>query len=287
MSWSNYHQHCYFCDGTDAPEKYVKTALANGIKSFGFSSHAPVPMDVKWCIKQERFNDYLAEIKAIQQQYKDELPIFIGCEIDFLPNKMGPNSPQFEVLDYNVGSVHFVNQFEDGTYWGIDDTFKMYQRGINELFGGNAQAAVEAYFAITRMMIEEDAPDILGHMDKIKMNNKNQQFFEETETWYQKAVLATLESVAASDKNIIIEVNTRGVYKKKTLHPYPSPWVLKHIHAMDIPIMINSDCHHPREVTDCFAATAEMLQSIGFKTLQILTKDGFEARPFDKNGIKF
>ena len=56
---------------------------------------------------------------------------------------------------------------------------------------------------------------------------------------------------------------------------------------MKIPIMLNSDAHHPREITNYFAESAEMLLKIGFKKLQIVTKNGLEARPFDKNGIKF
>jgi histidinol-phosphatase (PHP family) len=84
-----------------------------------------------------------------------------------------------------------------------------------------------------------------------------------------------------------VEVNTRGVYKKKTPFPYPSPFILKHLLDMNVPIMLNSDAHHPREITNHFSETAEMLSQIGFRELQIVTKDGLQARPFDKNGIKF
>ncbi len=285
MSWSNYHQHCYYCDGTNKPDDYVQTALANGIRSFGFSSHAPIPLDVKWCIKPEKFDNYLAEIKAIQQKYAEVLPIYIGMEIDFLPGLIGPNSPQFKVLDYHIGSVHFAAQFEDGEYWGIDDTRKMYERGINEIFEGSVQKAVEAYYATTRNLIENDTPQVLGHMDKIKMNNGDSIYFSEKARWYQTAVLQTLETIAAT--NTIVEVNTRGVYKKKTAYPYPSPWILKHLLDMDIPIMLNSDAHHPREVTGHFETTAELLVDIGFKEVQVHTRHGWQARPFTKKGIQF
>ncbi|MGB1206237.1 MAG: histidinol-phosphatase [Chitinophagales bacterium] len=285
MSWSNYHQHCYYCDGTSPLEEYVISALEKNVRSFGFSSHATIPYDVPWCIEEGKFSAYESEVLALREKYADQLPIFLGLEIDFFPNIMGPADERFKCLDYRIGSVHFAGTFEDGTLWGIDDTKKMYERGINEIFGGNVQAAVESYFDVTRQMIRQSPPDIIGHLDKIKMNNGAGVYFSEDEKWYQKTVLETLEEIAATD--IVVEVNTRGVYKKKTAFPYPSPFILKHLLDMNVPIMLNSDAHHPREITNYFGESAEMLSQIGFKTLQIVTKNGLQARPFDKNGIKF
>jgi len=284
MFWTNYHQHCYYCDGTDKPSLYVESALAKGVGSFGFSSHAPIHLDsIKWCIHPNKFNDYLDEIADLKAQYATRLPIFIGCEIDYIPQLINPCEDRFKVLDYRIGSIHFAGQFEDGTYWGIDDTKKMYQRGISEIYDGNVQAAVENYFRVTREMLAKFPPDILGHMDKIKMNNTNNSYFSEDEAWYKKAVFATLETIKAS--KAVVEVNTRGVYKKKTQEPYPSRWILKELLAMNIPIMLNSDAHHPREITSYYKEAADMLVSVGFKHLHIVTEDGIEARRFGREGV--
>ena len=283
--WTNYHQHCNFCDGTDEPELYIKAALEQGIGSFGFSSHAPVPFDVPWCIKPHRFDEYIARIRQISADNAHQLPVYVGMEIDFIPDLINPAMPQFHALDYRIGSVHFLNPHPDKYLFEVDGTAEAYRKGMDELFGGNAQRAVELYFAATRDMVAHYPPDILGHMDKIKMNNTNDAFFSEDDTWYRKAMMETLHTIAQT--KVIVEVNTRGIYKKKTRWPYPSPWVLKEMKRLKIPIMLNSDAHHPREITGQFDQTAALLQEIGFTELYVMTPSGLQPKPFDKNGVLF
>lgn len=285
MPWSNYHQHCYFCDGTDEPSLYVESALEKGIRSFGFSSHAPMSLEVPWSIKPHRFAEYLQTIAQMRNRYQEQLPVYIGLEIDYIPGVTSPARPEFAELDYNIGSVHYGYRHpEEGWYWEIDGTQQAYDRGIQEIYGGDIKKAVTSYFALQQEMIQLAPPQVLGHMDKVKMNNNN-RFFTEDEPWYRQLVFDTLEVAAAA--NILIEVNTRGVYKKKTQYPYPSPFVLQRIKELNIPIVLNSDAHHPREITGYFTETANMLQQIGFTELHILTPQGWQPRPFTKEGIVF
>ncbi|HRI27753.1 MAG TPA: histidinol-phosphatase [Chitinophagales bacterium] len=283
MFWTNYHQHCYFCDGTDEPSLYVESAIEKGVKSFGFSSHAPMSLPVPWAVKAERFNEYLQTITGLKERYKNQLPIYVGLEIDYIPGITSPAREDFKVLDYNIGSVHYGHKHPDeGWYWEIDGTQQAYDRGIAEIYGGDVKKAVGSYFALQQEMLTLAPPQVLGHMDKVKMNNQNRHFTED-ESWYKQLVFDTLEVAAAS--GVIIEVNTRGVYKKKTQYPYPSPFVLQRIKELNIPIVLNSDAHHPREITAYFTEAAQMLQELGFKELQILTPQGWQPRPFTAEGI--
>lgn len=285
MSWSNYHQHCFFCDGTDEPSLYVESAIEKGVLSFGFSSHAPMSLNVPWSIKPHRFEEYLQTIAKLRDQYKDRLPIFIGLEIDYIPKVTSPARADFAMLDYNIGSVHYGYQHpEEGWYWEIDGTQQAYDNGIQQIYGGDIKKAVGSYFALQQEMLSTSPPQVLGHMDKVKMNNQN-RFFTEDEHWYRQMVYDTLE--AAARAGVLIEVNTRGVYKKKTTYPYPSPFVLERIKELNIPIVLNSDAHHPREITSYFSEAATMLHDLGFKELNILTTDGWQPRPFTEKGIIF
>ncbi len=285
MSWSNYHQHCYFCDGTDEPSLYVESAIEKGVKSFGFSSHAPMSLDVPWSIKPHRFEEYLQTIAALRERYKEQLPIYIGLEIDYIPNITSPARADFAMLDYNIGSVHYGHSHpEEGWYWEIDGTQQAYDKGIEAIYHGDIKKAVGSYFALQQEMLQTAPPQVLGHMDKVKMNNQNRHFTED-EPWYRQMVFDTLE--AAAQAGVLIEVNTRGVYKKKTAYPYPSPFVLERIKELNIPIVLNSDAHHPREITAYFTEAALMLQNMGFKELNILTPQGWQPRPFSEKGIEF
>ena len=57
----------------------------------------------------------------------------------------------------------------------------------------------------------------------------------------------------------IVEVNTRGLYSGKCLDLYPSQWILERMHALDIPITLNSDSHRGEEITAGYAFAARML----------------------------
>lgn len=281
--WTNYHQHCHYCDGTDAPETYIEAAIAQNIGSFGFSSHATVPFEVYWCIKAPRFDEYIQHIRRLQKQYADQLPIYVGMEIDYIPNMIHPKQAQFDQLDYRIGSVHFLQPNPELPLFEVDGTSQAYAEGLRNLFENDIRRACELYYATTRNMALNHPPDIIGHIDKIKMNNGNNLYFSDTEKWYQQALMDTLDAIAST--NIVVEVNTRSIYKKKHTQPYPSRWVLEAMHQRKIPIMLNSDAHHPREISGEFANTAKMLREIGFDMLHIITPNGIQPRPFDHTGI--
>ena len=283
MAWTNYHSHSHYCDGKMAPEAHIQAAIDRGFVAWGCSSHAPVDFEAFWAMKRETLPAYCQEINHLKEKYAGQLQIYLGLEVDFIPGRVGPRDTLFSELDYTVGSVHFVDGFENGTDWCIDGTREEYVNGMKQLWDGNARHAVERYYALTRQMLEDSCPDILGHMDKIKMHNHNEEFFSEKDAWYRKAVIQTLEVVKAV--GIPVEVNTRGMYKKRITDPYPSPWVLEELHKMGIPVMINSDSHHPREIDFAFSEMAELLLSIGFKSVRVLWNEEWQDMGLGKDGV--
>lgn len=290
IKWTNYHQHCYFCDGSDAPEAYITAAIEQNVGSFGFSSHAPVPFRVPWCVPQSRLNEYFERITTLKKEYTHKLPIFLGLEIDFIPQVISPKDPKFAVLDYCVGSVHLIQPDnyptpENHFYLEIDGAHKNFLHGFEQLFDNNIQHAVETYFERTRQMVTTAPPNIVGHIDKIKINNPKNKFFNPTENWYTTAVTKTLELI--KKEGVMIEINTRGIYKKKCTDTYPSTAILEQIHALQIPIVLNSDAHAPHEITAEFIQTAKLLHNIGFTHLHILTENNtWQPRPFSAQGIE-
>lgn len=271
MSWTNYHSHTNFCDGTNAPEDYIRKALALGMPTYGFSSHAPIPFfDCKWAMKLDDMDEYVAEIYRLKRKYEDRIEILLGMEVDYIPEKMGPTAEFLQTagLDYAVGSIHFVDAFTGGKGWEIDGTLEVFKKGLFEIFDGNVERAVRRYYELTREMIVEDCPEVVGHLDKIKMQNLKEHFFSEDEAWYREEVMNTLEVVSKSDA--IMEVNTRGLYKKRANETYPSKWVLEEAYKLDIPVQINSDGHTPDEILGEFETAAELLLDVGYDSAVIL-----------------
>ncbi len=284
-SWTNYHNHSHYCDGVDTLEAHILSAVEKGVLSLGFSSHSPVLFENKWSMPQEKLSEYLSELDALKKKYESQISLHKGLEIDYFPDNSHPIQywKKKAKLDYTIGSVHFVGGLEDGTPWEIDGPLSVFKKGLFEIYQNDIHKALKDYFEIFHHMLEHDCPDILGHLDKIKMHNNKELFFDETKNWYIMLIDGILDH--AKDKNVIIEVNTRGIYKKLTQEPYPGALILKKIRDLNIPICLNSDAHHPREITGEYAQVAELLKNIGFKKLMVLKNRGWEARPFDDNGI--
>jgi histidinol-phosphatase (PHP family) len=263
----------------------VEEAIRQGFAAYGFSSHAPVPFETLWSMKKANLDRYYQEIKALKQQYQVNIQIYCGLEVDFIPGVVGPQSTfiKDDRLDYTIGSVHFVDAFPDGRHWEIDGTNVVFAQGLTQIFQGNIQAAVSRYFELTRQMVIQECPDVIGHLDKIKMQNKVTGLFSEEATWYQDEIKKTLQVIKESPA--LVEVNTRGLYKNKASAVYPGPWVLAQMHRLNIPVTISSDAHHPSEVSGYFTAVAQLLLDIGYREIHVLYNGTWEKVAFNSEGI--
>jgi histidinol-phosphatase (PHP family) len=121
-------------------------------------------------------------------------------------------------------------------------------------------------------MITTQKPDIIGHFDKIKMHNKG-RYFQENDSWYRNLVMDTLDNIRRTGS--IVEVNTRGIYKKRSDDLYPGTWVLEHMNTFGIPVTLSADAHDPAEIDGYYPETMEILKNTGFKSLMFLTSSGW------------
>jgi len=280
--WSNYHTHTNFCDGRESIANIIARARQLNVFSIGLSSHAPLPFEKKWCIKPLQLDNYIAEIRRAQI-IDQSLEIYCGLEADYIPGKISPSAFRNK-LDYVIGSVHFVDAFADGQGWEIDGPYGDFLVGYKAIFHGNMKAVVQRYLELTRQMITRSCPDIVGHLDKIKMQNKEQSTFDESEAWYRDAIGETLNVIR--EAGCIVEVNTRGVYQKKTTTTYPSPWVIEELGKMNIPVTLSSDAHHPDDLVNWFPEAAGVLLQAGIKKIRILSGGKWRDASFDEHGIK-
>jgi histidinol-phosphatase (PHP family) len=263
----NFHSHSQHCDGKEQMEDYVKSAISKNFKALGFSSHSPLPFPNEWSLTPESFKQYVSDAHFLIEKYGQQIDLYLGLEIDYIPG----HSEDFEgfmkntPLDYNIGSVHLVRHPENGKIWFIDGPLEGYVNGVNEIYKGDYKAAVTDFYRQTIRMIETQKPNIIGHIDKVKMHNK-QRWFSTSEAWYKQLVNQALE--AAAKHNCIIELNTRGLYTGKIDEYFPSTEILHKCFDLNIPMMVNSDAHHPDQLDQQFAEGHELLKKIGFKTLK-------------------
>ncbi len=279
--YSNFHTHSHYCDGKGELSDYVNRANQLGVKSLGFSSHAPVPFECKWCMNITSLESYLDEIDLLKRNHK-EIELYAGLEIDYVPNKISPADFK-DQLDYSIGSIHFVDHYIDGIPWEIDGPHLPFLDGLENIFKGNIQDAIVRYYELTREMITKSQPTILGHLDKIKIQNIGNKFFSENDEWYEDEINKTLDTLEQT--GVIVEVNTRGIYQKKSTTTYPSPWILQLMQQRNIPITVSSDAHHPDDIINQFKETFILLKSLGFKKVSTLCNGTWQPLAFNEHGF--
>lgn len=273
----NLHTHTRFCDGKADPEAYALKAIELGFHTLGFSGHAPVPFDNHFSIKEEELEAYYIEIERISKKYQYELTVLCSLEIDYIPGitKSFLDFQKQGHLDYIIGGVHLVkNQDKNNSkLWFIDGPLQeTYDKGLAMVFDSNPRKAVEAYFHQLQEMIATQNLDIIAHFDKIKMHNKD-RYFSEEESWYKELVWKNLKYIQAHT-DCIVEVNTRGIYKKRSDTLFPGEEILEQIHHLNIPITLSSDAHIPEELDGQYAESYALLKDIGFKELTLFEAGG-------------
>ena len=290
----NLHTHTRFSDGSHEPVDYISEAIRQGFSTLGFSDHSPVPFKNTFALREEELTLYGETIKNLQSLYsgsrtenaespshseiqnlKFEITILLGLEIDFIPGitRSFAEYRQLLPLDYTIGSVHLVRNSDPSHLWFIDGPdIAIYDQGLKEVFNGDIRKAVTAYYRQIQEMVALHNPDIVGHLDKVKMYNRD-RYFSEEESWYVRLVEETLDQIEKT--GCVVEVNTRGLYKKRSDSLFPGPAILKKLHTRKIPVTLSSDAHKPHELTLLFTETADFLFGMGFRELMHLTPAGW------------
>jgi len=293
----NLHTHTHFSDGTSSPEAYIEEAEKLGFSVIGFSDHSPVPFPNTFAIHEGGLRGYVEVIQRLKScltapplnplpnkggeisnfQFPiSNLEILLGLEYDYIPGLTTPlSSLRGEYpFDYIIGSVHLVRNHHPDLLWFIDGPqVKTYDKGLRDVFGGDIRKAVTAYWRQLQEMITQEKPDIIGHFDKIKMHNHD-RYFHENDAWYVALAEETLELIR--QLGLVVEVNTRGIYKQRSDSLFPGPELLKTIRSMNIPITLASDAHKPEELSLYFPEAKDILKGIGFKSLWLLNSSGWK-----------
>lgn len=262
----NFHTHSHYDDGKEKLEDYVESAVEKGLKALGFSAHAPLEDGREWSLPTNMLEPYCNEVKTLKTKYKDKIDLYLGLEMDFIPGvkeNFSELKKRFD-LEYNIGSIHLVKNAKTGELWFIDGPEAGYKKGIEETFNDDIKSAIGNFFEQSCVMIENEKPHIIGHLDKVKMHNKG-RFFSEKESWYQEMVDKLLNVIAQN--NTIVELNTRGKYTGKTDAFFPSIEILEKCYMQKIPVMVNADAHKPEQVNMLFDEAVMLLRDIGFKEM--------------------
>ncbi len=222
------HNHTVLCKHANGKnEDYVKEAIKNKIRYFGFSDHAPMNFDKKHRMDLNQMQNYENEVLLLREKYKKKINILLAYEVDFLNGFIEEKVLKADT-DYLIGSVHFINQ------WGFDNP-----EFIGEYKSRDIDKIWQDYFEEIKALAKSSLFQIVGHIDLIKVFN-----------YLPKKDVKIIAKDAIKEikkSGMSVEINAAGL-RKPVGEIYPSRDIMELLCEYDIPITFSSDAHDPTQV---------------------------------------
>jgi histidinol-phosphatase (PHP family) len=259
----DYHMHLRDRHGDEPGGRYLverlelhaEQALRAGVDEIGITDHGyhfrqgAELWDVPWM--QDRCGDDLDEYAAaIEEGKRRGLPVKLGLEVDFLPDRAEDIASLLEPYpwDYLLGSVHFV----DGRSVDMDSSFAD-DAGWRAYFAALADAAASGLF------------DVLSHPDLVK-------FFGRRPAAEVVDELHAAAAEAIARAGVCVEVSAAGLHKP-VRELYPDAALLRRCRELGVPITLASDAHVPEHVGRDLDRAVAHARSAGYDTVTV-----FDAR---------
>ena len=252
-------------------EDLCRAAYDRNFFSLGFSAHAPLPASfcppTNWHLREDQLGEYAAAVREAKERWKGKLAVYLGLEIDFIPDVCGPADGRFDHLDleYSIGSVHYLIPANGSAPFTVDGPKEETAQGIALGYGGNGTAAIQAYWDTLTAMIRAGSFDILGHMDLIKKNIHSSPWFNPADPAYRNGYSRAAEALA--ETGIVVEVNTGGMNRNSVPETYPSLEILHLLKELNIRTTINADAHQKRHLDGHYEDARSVLRASGYRTI--------------------
>ena len=274
MRFQDWHTHNKLCGhAIGSLEDYVKKAINLNLDTIGISDHFPfgyllgieeLPVH-EYAMVLEEIELYLSSVESLREKYNSNINIKLGFEIDYIDGQVDRLNAHLDKiksrLDYILGSIH-VLYTEDGTPWGMDNSRFLDQ--YNSL--GTDNVYIQYYQSMQKMIKSIDFDfDIVSHFDIPKKFNK----LPTSVNLIMNEVDKTLELI--KKRGLTVEINTAG-FRKEIKEQYPSLEIIKKMYTLDIPILLGSDAHAPKELAFEFKRIIRELKNIGYVHLASFNK---------------
>lgn len=246
MVKTNFHTHtkrCQHAEGEDI--EYIQEAINAGFTILGFSDHAPHP-DNRFGLrmKYSELDEYIKSMKKLKKQFQNQIQLRIGLEIEYDPQKLAYYEQLINEkgIDYLALGQH-IYVSDQGEYintYFLKDTNQYigYAKSIE-------QALATGCFAF------------VAHPDLMFLNNLE---------WDDNCEQASRIIIEAAKRHKIpLEFNANGLrrgiqeYRDGARYPYPHFKFWKMVAKNQIPVLINSDAHHPSNINDEYVFNANKI----------------------------
>ena len=242
MIKGNYPTHTTGSDGNVSPEAMIKKAIREGFKEYAITDHYFFPKGFRNWGNDFCSEEHFRKLKLLKKKYSSKIKILIGSEFDWLKDyKQWILNEAKRDLDIKIISVHFLKLGDE--YYPVDHSDELFDEMISNV--RSIKNLVRQYYKELRNAIKTRVFDVVGHMDLIKIWNKDNKYFSDNEKWYVKEVIRTLKEIKKSGMSL--DINTAG-WRNPCNEIYPSSWIIAEAERLNIPCLISTDAHRLKEV---------------------------------------
>ena len=226
----NYHTHTALCGHAEGTmEEYIKSAIEGGIKSMGFSDHAPYVFpdghQSHFRVPVEKAKQYVEDLKTLRNKHKSKIDIIIGFEMEYY-------HAHFEKMLKTVKGVG-AEYLILGQHYLDDDPTE--SRAVLEESDDINRLREYAFSIISA--IESGVFTYVAHPDMINFSGDDGAYNEEMRKI----------CVASKKQGIPLEINFNGI-RNNRIYPKDAFWkVAGEEHS---PVTIGFDAHKASEAYD-------------------------------------
>lgn len=246
------HMHSQFSGDSKTPqEDMAVAALSTGLAGICFTDHLDIdyPDDASAFLLD--LPNYTASVFALQEKYRNKLPICLGIELGLQPHLSNLHADilsQYS-FDFVIGSSHVVH--------GFDPYYPAFYEGRRK-----EDCYLEYFESILENIRAFDGFDVYGHIDYVvrygPTKNTNYNWRQ-----YQDVIDVILRLLIEKGKGI--EINTGG-FKYGLGHPNPTEGIIRRYRELGGEIItIGSDAHAPQHVGYDFQKVPAILKNAGFE----------------------
>jgi len=240
----NFHTHTTRCKhATGTEREYVENSIKAGFKVLGFSDHAPYLFEGGHVSRirmfMEELEGYVRTIEELKGEYKNEIQIFTGLEMEYFPKLFDNTLAEIMKypMDYLILGQHYFDDenglIYTGSIWEEEERLETYVERV--------RTAVE-----TGNFMYVAHPDIIHYIGDDAIYDKHMR------------KLAQMLKV----HNMPIEINLNGYVVKKQ---YPSETFMKIAVQEGCDFIVGVDAHKPDAILDIanYQACIQWIEGLG------------------------
>ena len=226
----NFHTHTMRCRHASGEDReYVESAIRGGVKTLGFSDHAPYVFKDGYYsafrMRPNELEEYVKSVLDLKNEYKDEIDIHLGLEAEYYPEFFGAFLDLIKPfpIEYLILGQHATQNEMDSGYF---TAAKTKDAGMLDTYVQQVISAMR-----TGKLTYIAHPDVLN--------------FRENEETEENAWRKICKS--AKEMDVPLEINLLGLRDKRH-YPYKTFW--KIAGETKAPVTIGSDAHNPWDICD-------------------------------------